>query len=57
MENYILTLDFIKQECEETEAAWNGDEAGIMEDRAHAAHDALELIAQLEELLKELDMI
>ena len=40
--------------CGDISGAWNGDESGIAEDRANTADDIVELIEQIEELMKTL---
>lgn len=49
------TLENIKKYAEEVQASWNGDEAGIQEDRYNIASDVLEAVKNLEELLAELN--
>ena len=48
-------MDKLKKEMEEIAGAWNGDESGAGEDRAHAALEVIEHIDAIEELLKELN--
>lgn len=52
--NYILTLDFIKKQCEEVGSQWNGDEPGREEEQAAAAVEILQCIKQIERLLPEI---
>jgi len=48
-------MDKLKEEMEEIAGAWNGDNPGLAEDRAHAALEVIEHIDAIEELLKELN--
>lgn len=45
----------IKQWAENIAGSWNGDNAGIAEDRAGQANEILEAIKNLEELIAEMD--
>jgi len=49
------TLKDIKAEAEQVAGEWNGDEPGVLEDRANIAGDILEAVKNLEELLAELN--
>ena len=51
----IWTLDYIKQEMDEVAGQWNGDESGKQEEDAQIAKEVLEKVAEIEELLKQLD--
>jgi hypothetical protein len=48
------TLKEIKEEAEQIAGEWNGDESGVLEDRANIAGDILEAIKNIEDLLEEL---
>lgn len=50
----IYTLEYLKQEAEEIVGAWNGDNPGTQEDRAHVANQLLEKITEIEALISEL---
>lgn len=52
-----INLALLKKQMEEIAGAWNGDEPGQQEDRAHQANDILEKIRELEQLLSDLDEI
>jgi len=49
-------LDAMILELEDIASQWNGDDAGIQEDRAHNATDAIDKIKELEELLETLNI-
>jgi len=49
------TLKDIKGEAEQVAGEWNGDESGVLENRANIAGDILEAVKNLEELLAELN--
>lgn len=46
-----MELANLKKKMEEIAGEWNGDEPGLKEDRAHAAHDILEAVKTIEENL------
>ena len=48
--NYILTLDFIKEHCEEVIKEWNSPESETAETKAQNAHDILDAVRKIEEL-------
>ena len=48
-------MDKLKKEMEDIAGSWNGDESGVQEEQAHIANEVLEKIAEIEELLKELE--
>ena len=55
--NYKLHLDNLAEldsEAGEISGAWNGDEAGVAEDRAHAADEIINKVHELQELLNYL---
>jgi hypothetical protein len=54
MTNYILTLDFIKQECLEVAGQWNGDASGSEEVRADIAKEILMKVNEIELLLPQI---
>jgi Asp-tRNA(Asn)/Glu-tRNA(Gln) amidotransferase A subunit family amidase len=55
LDKELNTLKDIKEEAEQIAGEWNGDESGVLEDRANIAGDILEAVKNLEELLAELD--
>ncbi len=48
------TLKDIREEAEQIAGEWNGDESGVLEDRANIAVDILEAVKNLDALLVEL---
>jgi hypothetical protein len=55
--NYQLHLDALadlEKEAGEISGSWNGDEAGLAEDRAHAAD---EIVGKVKELKEELEFL
>jgi enamine deaminase RidA (YjgF/YER057c/UK114 family) len=48
------TLGAIKANAFEVSGQWNGDESGVLEDRATIADDITQAVRNLEELLDEL---
>lgn len=48
------TLNQIVEFCKKIEGEWNGDDSGVMEDRANMARDIIDQINNIKELLKEL---
>lgn len=46
-----MELDLLKKKMEEIAGAWNGDESGLQEDRAHAALDVIKAVNTIEENL------
>jgi hypothetical protein len=48
-----LQLQRLIKEAEAISGEWNGDEPGLMEDRAHIANDVIETTQKLIELLNE----
>lgn len=52
----IYTLDYLKQEADRIQASWDGTDAGIAEDRAHAAKELEEKIKEIEAIIEELDI-
>jgi Asp-tRNA(Asn)/Glu-tRNA(Gln) amidotransferase A subunit family amidase len=55
LDKELNTLRDIKEEANQIAGEWNGDESGVLEDRANIAGDILEAVKNLEELLAELD--
>jgi len=55
LDKELNTLKDIKEEANQIAGEWNGDESGVLEDRANIAGDILEAVKNLEELLAELD--
>jgi len=51
---HALTLIDLKKRMEQIAGEWNGDESGVLEDRANIAGDILEAIKNIEDLLEEL---
>jgi len=61
MNEALKTLEKLKSDLEEIAGEWNGDEPGLLEDRAHIALEAIESVVkainQIEEvkgILKQL---
>lgn len=52
----IYTIDWLKKEAEEIQAAWDGTDAGVKEERAHAAKELEEKLQEVEELIEELGL-
>jgi len=50
----MKTLDEMQKYAEEVAGAWNGDEAGTQEERAHTATEILDKVKEIRELLNEL---
>jgi hypothetical protein len=48
----IWTLDAIKQEMDEVAGQWNGDESGKQEEDAQAAKEVLDLVARIEDIMR-----
>jgi len=62
MNNELLKEDFmdldlqaISKYAEEISGQWNGDESGLLEERASIANDIIEKVEEVRNLLKELD--
>lgn len=51
------SLKEIKKWAENIAGEWNGDESGSQEDRAHCALEIKQKVAELEELLDEMDKL
>ena len=51
----IEALLKLKKDCEEISGNWNGDNSGLAEDKAHCAHDIIEKVDELVELINELN--
>lgn len=56
MSDYEKVLEYLRKRCKEIRGEWNGDEPGQQEDRAHQATELLELLAEVDTLVKELDV-
>ena len=54
LDKYILTLDFIKEHCNEVMGQWDGDKPGLDEERADMAREVLDYVQKIEEILKDL---
>ena len=53
--DYELHLEHLKAlviEAREISGSWNGDEAGLQEDRAHAADEICDKLAEIKELIQ-----
>lgn len=46
-----MEFDTLRKKMEETAGAWNGDESGLPEERAHAANDVLAAMKVIEDNL------
>jgi hypothetical protein len=49
-----MTLEQIKAYAEKVAGNWNGEDAGMAEDRAMIANDILDAVKSIEELLAQL---
>lgn len=49
-----MDLEQLKKWAEHLEGSWDGDESGLGEDRAHCAHEIIEKVNELQELLDEM---
>ena len=49
-----LELDTLQKWAEEIAGQWNGDEAGIQEDKANVANNIIESVKNLKELIEEM---
>ena len=56
MSDYEKVMQFLRQRCKQVRGEWNGDEPGQQEDNAHAATELLELLDEVDKLVKELDL-
>jgi len=50
------TISHIVKEANEISGEWNGDESGLLEDRANAAGELIELLDQASVLIAELEL-
>lgn len=56
MSDYEKVMRHLRTRCNEISGEWNGDESGKQEDRAHAADELLELLENVDSIVKELDI-
>lgn len=56
MSDYEKVLNYIRRRCEDIRGEWDGDSAGEQEDNASSASELLELLAEVDRLVKELDI-
>lgn len=56
MTDYEKVLEYLRQRCKEVRGEWNGDESGQLEDEANKATELLELLKEVDDLVKELDL-
>lgn len=56
MSDYERVIKYLRDEAIRIRGEWNGDDAGVMEDRAYAASELLELLAEVDERVEELDI-
>ena len=57
MEKLYIELDKLTSSCEEIAGNWNGEDSGIVEDRATTALDIQEKIGELKELIDYLNTL
>lgn len=50
-----MDLNQLKKWAEHLEGSWDGNESGLGEDRAHCAHEIIEKVNELQELLTEME--
>jgi hypothetical protein len=56
MSDYEKVMEYLRTRCDEIMGEWDGDFPGQQEDNAHAARELLELLNNVDELVKELDI-
>ncbi len=56
MSEYEKVIQHLNRECEIIRGEWNGDNSGKLEDRATAAEELQELLSEVDEIVKELDL-
>lgn len=56
MSDYEKVMQHLRNRCNEISGEWNGDESGKQEDRASAADELLELLENVDLIVKELDI-
>lgn len=56
MSEYETVLAYLRERCVEVRGQWNGDEAGYQEHRADMSAELLELLDQIDVLVKDLDL-
>ena len=56
MSDFEKVLDYLRKCAREIQGDWNGDEAGKQELRAESATELLELLEQVETIVKDLDI-
>lgn len=56
MTDYEKTLEHIRTRCEEIKGEWDGEEIGTKEYNAESADELLELLKEVDGLVKELDI-
>jgi hypothetical protein len=52
--NVEKNLETLKAQAEAINSEWDGDDSGVLEDRAHAAAELIEKIDEIKELIEEL---
>lgn len=50
-------LDSIYDEAYAIASEWNGDDAGVQEERAHCASDIMDKIKELKQLISEMETL
>lgn len=56
LSDYEKVLQFLRQRCEEVQGEWNGDESGQLEDESNKATELLELLEEVDTLVRDLDL-
>lgn len=56
MSDYEKVLAYLREQAKAVQGQWNGDESGEQENRASAADELLELLDEVDALVKELDL-
>jgi hypothetical protein len=56
MSDYEKVMEYLRTRCDEIMGEWDGDFPGQQEDNAHNARELLELLNNVDELVKELDI-
>lgn len=56
MTDYEKVMQFLREQAEEVRAKWDGDSTGREEDEADKATHLLELLDEVDALVKELDL-
>jgi hypothetical protein len=54
LQHYIYELQDLKKAVDEVSGRWNGDEAGLLEERAHIADEISQKVEGILQLFKQL---